>query len=109
LISEEQNRSDRELICNETLLSRTQYRYDVTVGGHRDARPSRCLVSPKDLDSWDNASPEVPEPLVTRSDRKQGDLRTYTAASQEIPPAIGIQTVIVGYFRKYNCEVGVCE
>jgi hypothetical protein len=60
-IDEEQERQDTEQICNGTLLSRRQYRYDVTVKGLRDARLSaRCRISAEELNIWDNASPELP-------------------------------------------------
>jgi hypothetical protein len=60
-INEEQNRSGGEPICNGTLLSRIQYRYDVTAGGLQDSRLSeRCQISPEELNAWDSASPEAP-------------------------------------------------
>jgi hypothetical protein len=59
-IKEEQDRPGAEPICNGTLLSRVQYRYDVTVRGLQDARlMERCRISAEELNIWDNASPEV--------------------------------------------------
>lgn len=59
LLSEEQSGMDGDPICNGTLLSRTQYRCDVTVRGLLDARRlGRSRISSIELDAWDNASPE---------------------------------------------------
>jgi Nucleotidyl transferase of unknown function (DUF2204) len=59
-INEEQHKPGTEQICNGTLLSRQQYRYDVMVEGLQDARLSdRCRISPEELNIWDNASPEL--------------------------------------------------
>jgi hypothetical protein len=61
LINEEQKGPGTEQICNGTLLSRREYRYDVIVKGLQDARLSnRCRSSPEELNIWDNASSEVP-------------------------------------------------
>jgi hypothetical protein len=59
-ISEEQGGTSGEAICNGTLFSRVQYRYDLMVRGFRDARlQGRCRISPAELTAWDNASPET--------------------------------------------------
>jgi Nucleotidyl transferase of unknown function (DUF2204) len=61
LINEEQKGSGTEQICNGTLLSRREYRYDVIVKGLQDARlNNRCRISQEELNIWDNASPEMP-------------------------------------------------
>jgi hypothetical protein len=59
-INDEQHKPSTEQICNGTLLSRQQYRYDVMVEGLQDARLSdRCRISPEELNIWDNASSEL--------------------------------------------------
>ena len=60
-INDEQDKPGTEQICNGTLLSRREYRYDVIVKGLQDARlNNRCRISPEELNIWDNASHEMP-------------------------------------------------
>jgi hypothetical protein len=61
LIKEEQAQSGSEPVCNGTLLSRVQYRYDLIVAGLQDARlTGRTQLSAEEVNIWDNASAEMP-------------------------------------------------
>jgi hypothetical protein len=60
-IKEEQAQLWTEPVCNGTLLSRIQYRYDLIAGGLKDARlTERTRVSAEALNIWDNASIACP-------------------------------------------------